>query len=158
MRDGAALRFVQNVASTCHDDECLQWPYTRGAKGYGQVQCEGRHVLAHRMVCELAHGEPPSPKHEATHDCGNPICVNPLHLSWKTHAGNMADKLVHGTSLRGEQNSQVKLTESEVREIVALKGTMSQREIGNTFGVDQSLISRIYNGSVWGWLTGVASC
>jgi hypothetical protein len=145
------------VAVTWQADECLPWPYTPGAGGYGQVQFEGRHVLAHRLICEIAHGAPPSPDYEATHDCGNPICVNPKHLSWKTHAGNMADKLLHGTSLRGEQHNMAKLTEGQVREIIRSKGKLSQREIADAHGVTQSCVSHIQRGKSWSWLTEAAS-
>lgn len=81
--------------------------------------------------------------------------MNPRHLSWKTHAENMADTLVHGTSTRGERHGYAKLTERDVREIVVLKGEMAQRVIGVRYGVSQSLVSLIHRGRAWGWLTEV---
>lgn len=157
-RDGEAWRFAETLAASCQSSECVPWPYTPADHGYGQVQKDGRRVQAHRLVCELAHGLPPSPKHEATHDCGNGHlgCVNPRHLSWKTHAGNMADKLLHGTHNRGEQHNLAKLSEDQVREIISSKGVMSQREIGERHGVTQSCVSHIQRGKSWSWLNEVA--
>lgn len=159
-RDGEAWRFAETLAASCQTNDCVPWPYTPATQGYGQVQKDGRRLLAHRLVCELAHGKAPSRKHEATHDCGNGHlgCVNPKHLSWKTHAGNMADKLLHGTSLRGEKHKLAKLTEPDVREIRALKGTLLQCEIAEIYGVDPSTISHIWRGKSWGWMPEVASC
>src|SRR5690606_7588220 len=67
-------------------DECILWPFSKSAKGYGRARWKGRDSNAHRIVCELVHGKPPTPKHEAAHLCGNRACVNPGHLQWKTHA------------------------------------------------------------------------
>lgn len=51
-------------------------------------------------MCQKAHGDPPSPKHDAAHSCGrgHEGCVNPNHLSWKTKKQNQADRITHGTS------------------------------------------------------------
>lgn len=42
-------------------------------------------VLAHRLVCWAFHGPPPSwDRNVASHMCGNPLCLCPLHLAWMT--------------------------------------------------------------------------
>jgi len=86
-----------------HDgEECLTWPFSPGANGYGQVRYKGRMYVASRLMCILAHGEQPTPEHETAHSCGkgHQGCVNPKHLRWATHAENEADKLIHGTRYR----------------------------------------------------------
>lgn len=71
---------------------CWEWTgatvWSRGKrKRYGKIWRDRKHVLAHRAVCELYHGPPPTPAHEAGHVCPegeNSLCVNPAHLEWQT--------------------------------------------------------------------------
>lgn len=80
------------------EPDCLEWPFGRDPSGYSShCRLEGRAVRGHRAMCILVHGKPPFPKAEAAHSCGNGHlgCVNPTHLSWKTHAENMADMAEH---------------------------------------------------------------
>lgn len=150
---GEARKWVQEVALAHQGDECLTWPFNKG-DGHGQIKIDGKNMPANRYVCTLAHGEPPTPGHEAAHSCGKGHlgCVNKGHLSWKTRAENFADKLIHGTHNRGERNHCSKLTEPEVREILALRGEVPQSQIAEKFGVAFQTISKIHNGERWGWL------
>ncbi len=150
---GAPLRFIMEVAIHHVGNECLTWPYAKG-DGYGRVNVDGKKVVASRYICELAHGAPPTPEHDAAHSCGKGHlgCVAPGHLSWKTRAENFSDKLEHGTHNRGERNVGAKLSESDVREI-RTQSELSQREMAERFGVSQSLISRIRSGCTWAWLS-----
>ena len=93
-------------------DECVIWPFHRNNKGYGQIGVEGKIGLAHRIVCQIANGEPPGRDHHAAHSCGNGHlgCVNPRHLSWKTPSQNEQDKYDHGTRPLGEDAFHAKLT------------------------------------------------
>jgi hypothetical protein len=116
-------------------DDCLQWPYGRdGRVGRGRVLYEGKMRWAHRVMCELAHGEPPAPSYEAAHECGRgrEACCNPRHLSWKTRKENGADTRRHG-SLAGKTLSKG-YTRAQVEEIKALKGKRTQAEIAEQFG------------------------
>jgi hypothetical protein len=110
--------------------------------------------LVSRRVCEETKGPPPTPAHEAAHSCGKGhlACVTKGHLSWKTHAENQTDKLIHGTDNRGQKHMMVKLTEDDVREIRALRGTMLQREIARQFGISQQSVGDIFRRATWGWL------
>jgi hypothetical protein len=148
------MRFIDEVALRHTGGECLIWPFSKNCKGYGRVWVDGKHFLASRYICELVNGPPPTPAHEAAHSCGkgHEACIAPGHLEWKTHAENMADKMVHGTSNRGERNGQVKITEAQAREILALKGKETQSKLAERFLVSRSLISRIHAGDCWGWL------
>jgi hypothetical protein len=109
---------------------------------------------AHRVMCLLAHGQPPSIEHVAAHSCGNGAggCVNPRHLRWATASGNEADKVFHGTSNRGERSGSAKLTESEVRSIRSLEGRMTQQDIADKFGVHLMTVNSILRRRNWGWM------
>ncbi|MFZ0270987.1 MAG: hypothetical protein WAL34_03970 [Acidobacteriaceae bacterium] len=136
-------------------DDCLRWPFHIGKDGYGRVHYRaGPLTTASRLMCTTAHGEPPSKKHEAAHSCGkgDQGCVNPNHIYWATSARNHADKIVHGTTNRGERQGRSRLTEADVLEIRQMLGLRTQKEIAHAFGVDESHIAHIKRGKAWGWL------
>lgn len=153
--NGEAAAYLKNVALLYDGDECLIWPFARDENGYGQVKDKGQMRSAHRVVCEEAHGQPPTPKHEAAHSCGRGSagCVTKRHLSWKTRAGNQQDRVAHGTSNRGERASNAKLTEAQVLEIYALRGKLSLSKIATRYGVTPHAICSIHIGRSWAWLT-----
>jgi hypothetical protein len=151
---GDVLRWIEKNVSYRGDD-CLKWPFPASdRKGYGRVQFRGKVWVASRVMCVLAHGEPPTPEHHAAHICGNGDegCMNPCHLEWKTLIANEADKAIHGTMARGEAHGAAMLTEENVLEIRRLKGVMFQREIAEIFGVAKTTVGAIHSGRNWAWL------
>ncbi|AZO39696.1 hypothetical protein EJ076_35005 [Mesorhizobium sp. M7D.F.Ca.US.005.01.1.1] len=151
---GTAELYFREVVLAYEGDECLIWPYLRVKNGYGYFRYGGRQQIVSRLVCQEQNGPPPTPKHEAAHSCGNGhlACVTKRHLSWKTRTENQADRLIHGTSNRGERSGSAKLSEGQVREIRAMRGQMLQRDIGKLFGVGSRTICNIQAGRIWKWL------
>lgn len=151
--DGELLKFYNEVVLQFDGDECLIWPFGR-TNGYGQIKRDGRTRLVHRILCEDAYGPPPTPEHQAAHSCGKGHlgCVNKHHLSWKTPKENQADRIIHGTHSRGENNAVAKLTEDQAREIIGLTGHLSRKQIAEKFGVSAQNISSIQTGKAWAWL------
>lgn len=149
--DGAGREFVETIALLHSGEGCLAWPYGRNKAGYGQFFDAGRHLTAHRYVCERAHGDPPTSIHQAAHSCGRGHlgCVAPNHLSWKTPAQNQADRLIHGTDSRGEKHHAAKLNEQKVREIRSLVGRYQQKTIAGMFGVTPQTVNGICRGKSW---------
>lgn len=124
-------------------DDCLIWPFFRlQPGGYGSFGFNGRLYYAHRMMCEMVHGAPPTPEHHAAHSCGrgHDGCVNPNHLSWKTASENLLDKRGHGTVIVNSHGNMGGLTPEQVAEIRRLKGQMSQTKIAERFGVKRGCI------------------
>ena len=134
---------------TYEGNECLPWPFAHNGEGYGLLAHEGKMCLVSRLVCEERHCPPPTPKHEAAHSCGKGEhgCTTQAHLSWKTHRENEADKLLHGTSNRGERNGLAKLDADAVLAIRADK--RPQRLIAADFGISQTLVSQIVRSEGW---------
>ena len=134
-----------------HDgEECLIWPFARNSKGYPDVRFAGMEgMLAHRVMCVLAHGDPPEPKMDAAHSCGNGQtgCINPRHLSWKTRIDNHADKKRHGTQIWGDQIHFAKLTLEQAR--IAKYDGRSARFFANAFGVSVAAINHLRAGRTW---------
>lgn len=150
--NGEPLKWIHDVALRFDGAECLSWPYSTATNGYGQVSFNDRNTPAHRVVCELAHGQPPSQSHEAAHSCGNRNCVNKGHLRWATTAENHADKLVHGTHSRGERHGASKLKEADVRKFFGLATTLTHQEIADRYGVARNTVTQILSGRKWTWL------
>ena len=135
--------------------DCLIWPRHRDPNGYGRVpgMLNGRKTIlwAHRVMCELVNGPCP-PDHEAAHSCGRGKfgCIHPGHLSWKTRSENQLDRALHGTKCTGYKNKATqKLTPDKARQIRALKGTKTQRELAAQFGVTDATIRDVCAGRSW---------
>lgn len=143
---------------SAHDGaECLIWPFTRNTDGYPMIGL-GRGLGstgAHRLMCCIAHGEPPTPAHQAAHSCGNGHlgCVHPGHVRWDTCSGNQADKIAHGRTNRGTRNPKHRLTEDQVRAVRAAEGRESIRSLARRYGVSRPAIKAIFTGRNWGWLS-----
>lgn len=80
--------------------ECWGWTAAKDDKGYGRIFVAKapaclRAMKAHRLAV-LISGKDIGPGQEVTHSCDNPGCVNPDHLSLKTHAENMAEMASRG--------------------------------------------------------------
>lgn len=90
-----AAAFLKEVVAS-PTEACVLWPYYRTSRGYGRLGDKS----AHRMMCIMAHGDPPFEGAQAAHWCGNASCVNPAHLRWATQKENEEDKYRHGTRRR----------------------------------------------------------
>lgn len=151
---GYVQQFLEEIVLAYDGDECLFWPFAKDGHGYAQIGNDGERYVVSRLVCERAHGPAPTPEHEAAHSCGRGTfgCVTKRHLDWKTRAENQADRILHGTSNRGERHGMSKLTETDVIEIRSLRGHIPQREIAERFGIHQSTVSGILHRKAWAWL------
>jgi hypothetical protein len=150
---GEATAFVR-YAVTYVGDNCLIWPYAKSSDGRGQVYWDGKLKMVARVVCELANGPAPSPKHQAAHLCGrgNDACCNPLHLAWKTRKENEADKLIHGTRSRGEDSPTATISNETAQQIKALLPTYGDAAICRMLSVRPHIVRSIRDGRTWAWL------
>lgn len=135
-------------------DGCLIWPFGRATGGYGVLRRGDELIFAHRAMCELAHGKPPTADHEAAHWCGNGHagCVAPNHLRWATSAENKADTVAHGTIARGERHGHAKLTADEVRAIRRLARTEPHSQIAERFDISRRHVRALADRKSWAWL------
>jgi hypothetical protein len=148
--NGEPLRYFREVVLVYEGDECLMWPFGKDGDGYGRLDSKP----AHRQVCEEVNGPPPTSKHEAAHSCGKGAsgCVTKRHLSWKTHAENQGDRLLHGTHNRGTRHGASVLTEEQVRAVRLLKPGRTAKEVSELTGVSPENVSHIVTGQCWAWL------
>lgn len=147
---GEGMRWLRENVNHA-GDSCLMWPMHSDDKGYAIVALNGRLKKASRVMCELAYGPPPMPRHEAAHSCGrgHKACVNPRHLSWKTRSENQRDRRRHGTHGRPGVYGKSKLTPEDIGQIRALSSTTTHKELARKFNCTPSNISKILSGARW---------
>lgn len=124
-------------------DGCLTWPFARDVYGYGLFGYEGKVQAAHRIMCKLVHGEPPTPDHVASHDCGNGHlgCVHPKHLLWKTRSEDCVDRARHGR-FKMPSNGAPKLSPAQIIEIKELHETVKLYKLAEKYGVSRQTIRK----------------
>ncbi len=126
---------------------CWLWTGSTDHLGYARLR-GGDEYLGHRFAYARLRGAIPAGAC-VLHRCDVPSCVNPDHLFLGTHQENMVDRNSKGRSarLRGELNGHAKLTEDQVREILA--STDTHRSLARRYGVTHGLIGNIKAGRVW---------
>lgn len=78
----------------CPDTGCYLWHGALSRKrdtARPVIKVRQRVKSVARLVCEIQHGLPPTPEHEAGHTCPfgeHPRCINPDHLQWMTREEN----------------------------------------------------------------------
>ena len=150
LEPGTAQRYFEQAMIGPFPDECIIWPYGQSTGGYGRGRIDGKMQEVHSLACSRIHGPAPSGYETAHGPCHNRLCFNPLHLSWKTRADNIADRERDGTVLRGEIHPVAKLTEEVVRDIRwrAASGEPNSR-IASTYSIDESTVRRVVKRQGW---------
>lgn len=152
---GAGLRFLQeHVLHT--GDGCLLWPMHCDGRGYATVGVpkelqvsKGGHIRnAARVMCELAHGNAPTPNHRAALSCSNPACVHPGHVSWKTR-GEIVRKGERHHNFKTHRRTWHKLTPDAVEQIKILRPSATLVTLAARFNVDRETIRRVCCGLTW---------
>lgn len=147
-------RFWKRVAIRSVD-ECWDWTGAKDKDGYGNVTYNGRSMRASRVSWQLTNGEIPEGMF-VCHSCDNPPCVNPGHLFVGTPAQNSADRDGKGRAnvAKGSGQGTSILTEDiviRIRDLLS-EGRLTQREIGQIYGVSQTAVCNISTGRRWGWM------
>jgi hypothetical protein len=132
------------------------WVWTAYKAPYGMFYPpSGSFIFAHRYAWKRKRGRILKGK-SVLHRCDNPPCVRFSHLFLGTAKDNAKDMLMKGRALIGENNSQAKLKEKDVRYIRATyihrsrvgSGT-SSIDLAIKFDVSVSAIHHVVDRLVW---------
>jgi hypothetical protein len=127
---------------------------TRDRHGHLRYNLRGGMRSGHQLVLEAFVGPCP-PGMECCHGNDIPDDNRIENLRWGTPKSNGEDRVRNDRQVRGEKHGCAKLTEDEVREILALRGKLSQKEIAKRFGVSDTHVYDILNGRSWNHVTGL---
>lgn len=147
---GRTKRWIEDHKNY-NGNDCIVWPFARNKRGYGNIYFKGVYTVASRVMCIKAHGEPESKLMEAAHSCGNGVegCMNPKHLSWKTHTENENDKNKHKTRYRGSDCSFSKYDWPLIRSIRADSKEMRNKDIAEKYNITRQMVSNITLNKSW---------
>lgn len=102
-RRAAYQHLLDRVLSKCLIDEttgCWNWQGAQSNGGYGRIKVDGRLASPHRVVafCDGAIEAIFDDENSAVamHNCDNPQCCNPRHLSGGRRSDNMEDNAFKG--------------------------------------------------------------
>lgn len=106
-------------------------------------------VYIHIMVLTVFTGPRPSPEMEGCHGDSNTANNHHDNLRWDTPVNNAADRILHGTQVRGEDSNLAVLTPDKVREIRRRAEEESYTCIAEAFGISRQQVGRIVKGQQW---------
>lgn len=136
------------------NSECWPWLGDTDRNNYGVFFFQGKRYGAHELAYSFTFGEKRASGLDTRHACDNPICCNPLHLSFGTRAENVRDMLSRGRSRNWNRVSN-KLSEKEVMEIRTRRANGApQKVLARQYGVSPTYISEIVRGLVWAHVPG----
>lgn len=120
-------------------DDCQLWPYGTSS-GRGTLQINGVTHFVHQEACMLTHGPRPSRSMVAHQSCGQGLCFNGRHLSWR------------------KQGGPTKLTVDQVREIRRLRDEegVSSTALAEKFGIHAMTVNKIIRRLSWPEVTRVS--
>lgn len=130
---------------------------SKTSKGYPMIRLRLgaglRSVTVHRLVLTAFVGPRPAGM-QCCHCDGNPLNNRLSNLRWDTPSANQMDRVVHGTSNRGERCGASKLTAADVSEIRrrAAEGVATYKQIGAMYGIGGIQVSRIVKRERWAHL------
>ena len=127
---------------------------TMGKRGYVSIMMSRNNGTRRRetqgLVAEAFLGPRPE-GYDVCHNDGNPSNNHVDNLRYDTRAGNMADRVQHGTHARGDRCYNAKLSWPQVREIRTsyATGCVTQQELADYYNVSRRTISGVVRNESW---------
>jgi hypothetical protein len=132
-------------------ESCWRWTGGKDIKNYGIFFYKGKTQFAHRVSLLIYDKiKQLTPGLQVRHSCGQTSCVNPDHLSEGTRQQNAADKVGHGTSLRGNRCHFAKLDWTKISVIrqKSVEG-IKRKQMAEEYGVSSGTIGSILRNKSW---------
>ena len=111
--------------------------------------------MKQRKVCQLVLEAFVGPRPDGMEACHfpdrNPANNRRDNLRWDTPTSNQADKIIHGTTNRGDRCGTAKLTADQVRTIISeyTTGRATSKELAELFGIHPVHVCRLARGERW---------
>lgn len=156
---GARAAFERKVSGRIRRDGECAIIEIQPSSARPSITIKAKILRAHQWAYAIYKGDIPVGSC-VCHTCDQPRCINPDHLWLGTQADNMADMIAKGRKRslvgprrtiqqRGDRNPNARLSESQARELLNLKGTTTTIEAGRQFGVASNHVSNIWSGKRW---------
>ena len=128
---------------------CREWQRSKDRRGYGKTRMDGKGIKAHR-ASYLAFNGPIQDGLFVLHECDNPSCINPEHLTLGDQKKNMADASLRNRVTRGTERKNAKLDESKIASMMMrFADGATSLELTAEFGVSMSTVHRVVRGEKW---------
>ena len=121
--------------------DCIEWKGSKDSQGYGRVKVGGKTTAAHRIAWEEHHGKGIPEGSVILHDCDNPSCVNPDHLTLGTQSQNIRDAFARGRKKPPNKGIEELLTDAQLSAV--LESDLSSETLALTLPVSGSTV-RMY--------------
>jgi hypothetical protein len=145
--DGSVWTCWRKGPGATPDGQWRQLKVRLDHEGYRRVTFRDGTSAKACVLVLTAFAGPCPPGHECCHGPdNNPANDSIDNLRWGTHAENIADKKLHGTMACGERHGRAKLSDAEIAEIRALKGSATQITIAERFGVSRGYVGQLWSG------------
>lgn len=127
---------------------CLEWQGHRSPLGYGKVFYKGRAWVVSNLVATLL-GKLTPEAPTTLHECDNPPCCHPEHLTGGTQKDNILDRNRKGRNPRpkGSGHYASKFSPEDIKAI--RESTLRVSELADKHGVSSSAIRRVRRGTTY---------
>lgn len=135
--------------------ECIEHSQKGTAQGYGSTSINGRSYMLHRAVYAKFNNLKLAALTGLVvrHNCDNPRCINPKHLSIGTQQDNINDKVRRNRQAKGEVHGRAVLTAQDVHFIrkhyKPRCKLYSGAALARQFNTSSANISRIILHQIW---------
>ena len=114
---------------------------------YTRVQIKRKDYFVHRLVLQTFVG--PNPVgFQACHNNGNSKDNRLSNLRWDSPKNNSQDKIKHGTSGKGQNNSMSKISNSSATSIITCYQILSSNYLKEYFGISAATVTGIATGKI----------
>ena len=136
-------RFWNNVSIVpqANSDACWEWQGGTMPNGYGVASVgSSKTQLAHRFAASLTQDIKDK---TVLHNCDNPLCVRPSHLTVGTQKDNIRD-------MYEKDRSNNKLNAVSVRDIRTR--SLTRPEYAKKYGISEFTVGDVQRGTTWAWV------